>query len=48
MARAALTRAHERVWDCATGNGQAAIGLAEHFAHVVAPDASVNATRQST
>ncbi|HSD74100.1 MAG TPA: class I SAM-dependent methyltransferase [Steroidobacteraceae bacterium] len=32
--------AHERVWDCATGNGQAAIGLVKHFAHVVASDGS--------
>jgi SAM-dependent methyltransferase len=29
-----------RVWDCATGSGQAALALAEHFAHVVATDAS--------
>jgi SAM-dependent methyltransferase len=27
-------------WDCATGNGQAALGLAEQFARVVATDAS--------
>jgi SAM-dependent methyltransferase len=27
-------------WDCATGNGQAAVGLAGHFARVVATDAS--------
>lgn len=27
-------------WDCATGNGQAALGLAEHFHSVVATDAS--------
>lgn len=27
-------------WDCATGNGQAALGLARHFARVVATDAS--------
>ena len=27
-------------WDCATGNGQAAIGLATRFAHVIATDAS--------
>lgn len=32
--------AHDLAWDCATGNGQAAIGLAEHFAHVIATDAS--------
>lgn len=27
-------------WDCATGNGQAAVALAEHFERVVASDAS--------
>ena len=27
-------------WDCATGTGQAAIGLADDFARVVATDAS--------
>jgi SAM-dependent methyltransferase len=27
-------------WDCATGNGQAAIAVAEHFARVIATDAS--------
>jgi len=32
--------ARERAWDCATGNGQAALGLARHFAHVEATDAS--------
>jgi len=31
---------HHVAWDCATGSGQAAIGLAEHFAQVVATDAS--------
>jgi SAM-dependent methyltransferase len=30
----------ERAWDCATGNGQAAAGLAAHFTHVVATDPS--------
>ncbi len=29
-------------WDCATGNGQAAIGLAPHFQRVIATDASAN------
>ena len=29
-----------RVWDCATGTGQAAIDLAARFTHVVASDAS--------
>jgi SAM-dependent methyltransferase len=32
--------AHDCAWDCATGNGQAARQLAEHFARVVATDAS--------
>ena len=31
---------HERAWDCATGNGQAALQLARYFARVVATDAS--------
>lgn len=32
---------HRRVaWDCATGSGQAAFGVAEHFQHVLATDAS--------
>jgi SAM-dependent methyltransferase len=29
-----------RAWDCGTGSGQAAIRLADHFAHVVATDPS--------
>lgn len=32
--------ARDLAWDCATGNGQAAIGLAAYFARVVATDAS--------
>jgi ubiquinone/menaquinone biosynthesis C-methylase UbiE len=46
---AALSSRRQRVWDCATGNGQAALGLAEHFTHVVATDASVKqlASRRS-
>lgn len=38
LARAAP--AHELAWDCATGNGQAVAGLANHFKRVVATDAS--------
>ena len=38
LARAAPAR--ENVWDAGTGSGQAAIGLAQHFAHVIATDAS--------
>jgi SAM-dependent methyltransferase len=31
---------HEAAWDCATGNGQAALGLAPHFDSVEATDIS--------
>ncbi|BBN01126.1 trans-aconitate 3-methyltransferase [Marchantia polymorpha subsp. ruderalis] len=34
------TQRHERAWDCATGNGQAAAMLAEHYESVVATDIS--------
>lgn len=37
---ASLPRRREVAWDCATGNGQAALGLAERFARVIATDAS--------
>ena len=37
---ASLAPGHERAWDCATGNGQAALALAPYFRHVVATDAS--------
>ena len=33
---------HETAWDCATGNGQAALGLAPFFDHVIATDPSVS------
>lgn len=37
----AVTSGRTRLaWDCATGNGQAAVGLATRFARVVATDAS--------
>jgi SAM-dependent methyltransferase len=39
-ALAANAPARHLAWDCATGSGQAAIGLAEHFEQVVATDAS--------
>lgn len=35
-----LCTEHHQVWDCATGNGQAAIGLAKYFDKVIATDAS--------
>jgi len=38
---AALTARHDRAWDCATGTGQAAHGLAAQYSEVIATDASV-------
>jgi SAM-dependent methyltransferase len=38
---ASLTQHHERAWDCATGNGQAALGIVPYFKEVIATDASV-------
>jgi len=35
-----LASKHALAWDCATGNGQAAIALSAHFERVVATDAS--------
>jgi len=37
---ASLCPRHDLVWDCATGNGQAATALAPYFRNVVASDAS--------
>jgi len=37
----------DRVWDCATGNGQAAIALAEHFTQVIATDGSAAQLQQA-
>lgn len=37
---AGLTAGHDAAWDCATGNGQAAVALAGHYARVEATDAS--------
>jgi ubiquinone/menaquinone biosynthesis C-methylase UbiE len=37
---ASLTGGHRLAWDCATGNGQAAVGLAAHFDRVIATDIS--------
>jgi SAM-dependent methyltransferase len=39
---ASVVPRHDCAWDCATGNGQAAIGLAEHFERVVASDISAS------
>jgi ubiquinone/menaquinone biosynthesis C-methylase UbiE len=46
-ALAGLTGARRLAWDCGTGNGQAAIGLAEHFDRVHATDASAAQLRQA-
>ena len=37
---ASLARSHDLACDCATGNGQAALGLTPHFRSIVALDAS--------
>ena len=37
---ASISPRHELAWDCATGNGQAALALASHFDCVIATDAS--------
>ena len=37
----------ERAWDCATGNGQVARGLAAHFENVCATDISENQLRHA-
>ena len=39
-ALAATVPRHDSAWDAGTGNGQAAVALADHFVHVVATDAS--------
>ncbi len=42
-----LTQSHELAWDCATGNGQAAMELAGHYSKVYASDASQNQLDQA-
>lgn len=37
---ATQTPRHGRAWDCASGSGQAALGLHPHFPHVIATDAA--------
>lgn len=37
---ASLCKEHELAWDCATGNGQAALSLIKHFKNVIATDGS--------
>jgi hypothetical protein len=45
---ATLCPAHELAWDCATGSGQAAIGLADYFSRVIATDASAEQIANAT
>lgn len=42
-----LCAEHQLAWDCGTGNGQAAIGLAKHFAQIIATDPSHNQIKHS-
>jgi SAM-dependent methyltransferase len=44
---AAQSPSTERAWDCGTGSGQSAVGLARHFAEVVATDASAQQVRSA-
>ncbi len=44
---ALLTKAHDLAWDCATGNGQAAVMLANYYKKVVATDASEEQIKQA-
>ncbi|MBX3139030.1 class I SAM-dependent methyltransferase [Candidatus Obscuribacterales bacterium] len=44
---ASITPAHKRAWDCATGNGQAAVALADYFDKVTATDASEEQIREA-
>jgi len=37
---AGQAKGHTLAWDCATGNGQAALGLAPYFDNIIATDAS--------
>ncbi len=37
---ASLTGCHDTAWDCGTGNGQAALGLAAYYAKIIATDPS--------
>jgi SAM-dependent methyltransferase len=44
---AKLCAEHELAWDCATGNGQAAKCIADHFKDVIATDASADQIAQA-
>ncbi len=44
----ALAPGRALAWDCATGNGQAALSVAEHFDRVIATDASAEQLAHAT
>jgi len=44
---AGLCTERDTAWDCATGSGQAAVGLAAHFRRVIATDASAEQIRHA-
>jgi SAM-dependent methyltransferase len=45
---ASLVDRRDLAWDCATGNGQAALQLARHFGRVIATDVSAEQIRHAT
>ena len=45
---ASLVHPRHLAWDCATGNGQAALGLVEYFDKVIATDVSAEQIRHAT
>jgi len=45
---ASLLERRDLAWDCATGNGQAAVELARHFESLVATDVSAEQIRHAT
>jgi SAM-dependent methyltransferase len=42
-----VVEAHDQAWDCGTGNGQAALGLAPYFERVIATDPSADQLRNA-
>ena len=45
---ASICKQHQLAWDCGTGNGQAAISLADYFDKIIATDASKEQLEQSS
>ncbi|MEE9352443.1 MAG: class I SAM-dependent methyltransferase [Thiotrichaceae bacterium] len=45
---ASISSEHKIAWDCATGNGQSAVFLTDHFAEVIATDASKTQIQNAT